>query len=715
MVNFGCSTPLARFRSLLLVLLACLLVIVTGAACGRKAATAPLPPDDGTTAGPGLALLPTPPLVPAVPIQPRHTSANQAPLTSSEIFAHDNGGQTGPGQGGAYKIQPGGEEILGWAVYQVPLTSTDRPTELGASIQKIQPGGEEILGFWVAAYSFSQQRWEFIGPDGGSPARWSSDGTLGVVLNSLARRGRYCNLGDGVSVQSYFAVIVEPHARGFGAGLNVAPGTVSFLPKSDQAYLKTEPLPSNIDGIVPDSTSTPPSVSLFLSGGQEAEELHIERAMTSGSSSAKRASNSGFVEIGVNDPADLDYVDPADNPGQANPPGLGGNYEYRVIAVTRDGNTVMRAAPANVKFGKLSEWTVFPLSTLAADKVSLAIIQGNPAVAYTDTTNGARLVYQRASSSDGKDPADWIAPIMVEDVSNDVGWLPDLEQVNGSPAICYVDRGNQQVHYAQSTTNDGMGEFDWLNRVTVSLPSDEPWYNSMTIVNGNPAIAYYDGSALGKNLLYVRSTTPDGASAVDWNQRCGVDTTGDTGLYCSLATINGDPALAWFNQTDGLMRYARSTTATGSQTTDWGTVVTFASGGHGITLLDVGGNPAISSCNSANDTQCWFRSTTANGDLLADWSQQVLFSNAQAFAAEAGGNAALIGGLPMIAFYSIDDETIQVVSATTATGGDSNDWFDHAPTGLAGFDFITMVNIGGHAAIAYPDSATSKPMFAITN
>jgi hypothetical protein len=90
-------------------------------------------------------------------------------------------------------------------------------------------------------------------------------------------------------------------------------------------------------------------------------------------------------------------------------------------------------------------------------------------------------------------------------------------------------------------------------------------FNSMTIVNGNPAMVYYD--FLHQNLMYVRATDASGSA---WGTPVTVDATGDVGYYTSLAIVNGNPAISYYDVTNADLKYARATDASGSA---WGTPI----------------------------------------------------------------------------------------------------------------------------------------------
>src|SRR5262245_61007305 len=63
-------------------------------------------------------------------------------------------------------------------------------------------------------------------------------------------------------------------------------------------------------------------------------------------------------------------------------------------------------------------------------------------------------------------------------------------------------------------------------------------YTSQAIVNGNPAVAYYNSD--DTNLMFARNSAADGSGT--WSL-VTVDGTGSVGRYTSLAVVNGNPAI----------------------------------------------------------------------------------------------------------------------------------------------------------------------------
>ncbi len=213
---------------------------------------------------------------------------------------------------------------------------------------------------------------------------------------------------------------------------------------------------------------------------------------------------------------------------------------------------------------------------------SLKVVNGNPAIAYYDNVSqGLRFV--RASDASG---TAWSAPISVDVSAPGSGWYISLQIVNGYPAISYYEATNDDLKYVRATNADGTA---WGTPITVDATGITGLWTSMQIVNGNPAISYYDQDNL--DLRYVRANDADGTT---WGTPVSVDVTGDQGRYTSLQMVNGNPAISYYDGTNADLRYVRASDAFG---TTWATPVSLDaainSGGYN-SLQVINGNPAIS-------------------------------------------------------------------------------------------------------------------------
>lgn len=88
--------------------------------------------------------------------------------------------------------------------------------------------------------------------------------------------------------------------------------------------------------------------------------------------------------------------------------------------------------------------------------------------------------------------------------------------------------------------------------------------NSMAVIDGNPAISYYDGG--NHDLKYVRATN---ASGTAWSTPITLDSEGDVGAYSSLAEVGGGPAISYRDQTNNDLKFVKPAAMPASFTIEW--------------------------------------------------------------------------------------------------------------------------------------------------
>ena len=166
---------------------------------------------------------------------------------------------------------------------------------------------------------------------------------------------------------------------------------------------------------------------------------------------------------------------------------------------------------SNPSHGTLSPNTDLPKHSLVDQNNNvgvdnhLALLNGYPTIAYYDYDNGDLKVAQ-ANDIYG---VTWDTPITVL-TNDDVGSAVYLTTVQGKAAISYENSTQQTLMYIQSADPQGT---IWGNEpITVTTNVDILKNTVMLVVNGYPAIAYYD--YISKNVYYVRANDITGSS---WN------------------------------------------------------------------------------------------------------------------------------------------------------------------------------------------------------
>jgi hypothetical protein len=178
----------------------------------------------------------------------------------------------------------------------------------------------------------------------------------------------------------------------------------------------------------------------------------------------------------------------------------------------------------------------------------MAIVNGNPAIAWYDNDLNPPVKYIRATNADG---SAWGSTVTVVG-SGWVGWDTTLAVVQGRPAIaCYYFTGHD-VWYIRANDADGTS---WPSPIAVDTAGDVGRYLDMAIVGGYPAIAYTKWtSGDWADLKFVWATSADGST---WGVPEFVDTAGDIGRNPSIAEVAGSASIAYAGGvSENVIRYA---------------------------------------------------------------------------------------------------------------------------------------------------------------
>ncbi len=366
-------------------------------------------------------------------------------------------------------------------------------------------------------------------------------------------------------------------------------------------------------------------------------------------------------------------------------------------------------------------------------------VDGFPAVAYQQVTS-ADLYYVRAANATG---TSWLNPVAV-DAGGHVGRDITMHLVDGRPAIAYYDVTSDDLRFVRATNSTGMGAGSWGTPVVIDTHPRIGQYISQAVVQGHPALAYYDAD--NQDLRYIRALDSTGTT---WGTSVTVDSIGPCGAFCSLAIVNGRPAIAYFHEQDNV-RYVRANDALG---TSWGASVGMDNSqsgprGQGTSLAVIGGRPAIAYQNNTNSNIRYVRANDADGsswptngitigtsgatdvhldlaevgglpavayhrsqtsDLYyerggnVDWNGGTAIEVVVASTGNTGWYAQLdvVNGNPAIAFLDVTNTDLTFVRATTASG---STWGSPVVVDAAGGNFGSLSLIDGTPAITYARS-----------
>ena len=238
--------------------------------------------------------------------------------------------------------------------------------------------------------------------------------------------------------------------------------------------------------------------------------------------------------------------------------------------------------------------------------------------------------------------------------SGTVGLYPSLKVVNGNPAISYYDQTNGDLKFVRAFDPDGA---NWGIPTTVDSTGQVGYYTSMAVINGNPAITYLDNT--NNDLRYVRALNASGTS---WGTPLTLDSAGAVGQYTSLAIVNGNPAVSYQDETNANLKYIRASDSSG---TSWGTSLTLDSSGNvgrDNSLAVVNGNPAISYHDATNGDLKFTRALDANG---TSWGTPIAADSVGDVGSS--GSLTTVSGKPAISYYA-NDGSLRFVRASDVSG-----------------------------------------------
>ncbi|HLO70312.1 MAG TPA: T9SS type A sorting domain-containing protein [Flavipsychrobacter sp.] len=320
---------------------------------------------------------------------------------------------------------------------------------------------------------------------------------------------------------------------------------------------------------------------------------------------------------------------------------------------------------------------------------SLAVVNGNPAVGFVGNVSGnGTLMYIRATDASG---TTWGSAVSLETASN--GYDISLAVVNGNPAMAYRN-SSFVIRYRRATDVNGA---TWGSAITPGMNSVNTTLEpvTLTIVNGNPAIATFEGFNNNNNSQYIRAGNADGSA---WNTVVSIDGGLGGNMQTTMAYIGGNPAMAYYSIGLGDLLYTRANDANGGS---WGTEVSVATTndvGQNPSLAQVNGNPAISYYDVTNQDLYYVRATNASGST---WGTPVAIATGTS--AGRVSKLLVVSGNPAIAYT--EGGSIKYIRATNASG---TSWGSPITIATAGTTYdIDFAIVNGNPAVTYASGSTA--------
>lgn len=240
-------------------------------------------------------------------------------------------------------------------------------------------------------------------------------------------------------------------------------------------------------------------------------------------------------------------------------------------------------------------------------------------------------------------------------------------------------------------------------------------YNSMASINGKPAIAYYDTT--NANLKFTINSVADGSGS--WSIYT-VDSTGDVGVRPCLCQVNGKPAISYYDVTNSDLKYTINSLADGSGSWSTQTVDSTGQVGDYSSLVVVDGTPAIAYHDITNGDLKFTRNAAVDGS--GAWTTQTVYSTN-----DAGRSPSMttVNGRPAIAFYRLDaGSSAELFYTINSLANGSGTWtttFLDTPAPRAGADNYTdnvsvcLKVIDGYPSAACPEDDGGDTLYYLRN
>lgn len=331
---------------------------------------------------------------------------------------------------------------------------------------------------------------------------------------------------------------------------------------------------------------------------------------------------------------------------------------------------------------------------MAGMNSSALVVAGNPAVSYYDQT-ALKLKFARNSMADGL--GTWSVTIV--DPASGTGNNSSLAIVAGCPAISYQDATNSDLKFARNSAADGTGT--WTITTVDSAGQVGSSNSSLVIVGGFPAIAYYD--LTNGDLKFARNSAADGSGT--WTLTT-VDTTGNVGAFASLAIVDGLPAIAYQDITNGDLKFARNSMADGSGVWTPVTVDSAGTTGGYTSLLTVSGNPAISYYDPINGDLRFARNSASDGS--GTWTPVTVDS---AGTVGAYTSMKIVDGNPAISYHDNTNKDLKFARNSAADGSGTWTIYTAESEGEAG-NTSSLFVVDGKPAITHCHDTESDLKFA---
>jgi PKD repeat protein len=250
-----------------------------------------------------------------------------------------------------------------------------------------------------------------------------------------------------------------------------------------------------------------------------------------------------------------------------------------------------------------------------AYETHLVVANGKPALTYTDANS--HLLYLQADDANG---TSWTTGNSIT-INGNTSYGSSLAIIEGNPAISYGDGSSNSLQYKRATNTDGSA---WGSAHTVNSGGTNGGSDStLADVDGMPAVAFFFWNSTA-GVRYRRASAVDGSS---WNSAVDISTNGtanNSAEFPSLGVVNGNPAVCYYDRSNTSLRYRRGADADGTSFNGEVVVVSGGDDGNTSKLLYTNGVPYIAYHDANADTLRLIFGGDANG---ATWGTSSLIDS----------------------------------------------------------------------------------------
>jgi PKD repeat protein len=375
-----------------------------------------------------------------------------------------------------------------------------------------------------------------------------------------------------------------------------------------------------------------------------------------------------------------------------------GNFNARVTVTDDEGETDTASVQIRALEGN---WTVQPLDVVGnvGAFTSAAMINGRPAIAYSDETN-QRQKFVIAANAAG---TAWGIPLTVN-LDENGGFLGSLAEIGDRPAIAYVNDVLNRVMYVRALDSSGN---TWSDPEPLGLPSTITDLR-LREVDDLPAVAFVDeGSASNGEAVFIRAFDANGAS---WDNGILVDDVGEDVGAIDMTIVNGVPGVLYSEEASRDLRFVQARDRRGDEWFLPVDAVNSGSVGNMVSVAVVDGVPAASYLETSSAQANLFYAQSQDIDGV-DWRAPVGVDISVNSSGQ-HNSLAVVGGVPAIAYYNLTQGRLEYVQAEDEDG---DSW--GTPTvvdeGAATGQFLSLVDVNGAPGISYYEATNGDLMWAV--